>query len=326
MIINKSKAGLWSKIGARATFGMAALDLGNELDELMILSADTSTSAGLERFKRTFPEKYIECGIAEQNMMGIAAGLASEGHVVITTTFAPFQTMRCCEQIKVNLGYMVQNVKMIGLASGVVQGSLGFTHSCIEDLSIMRSIPNIIVLSPADCTETAKALSAAVEYNGPVYIRLTGGSSNPAVYLDDYDFEIGKSITLVEGKDIVLFSTGTMVHKSLAVANELKGQGQSVAVIDMHTIKPIDAEMIHKVCSYAKMVVTIEEHSIIGGLGSAVAEVKSAIQNAPPHLILGLPDQYGKSNDYEELLKDAGLTVSGIIDSILGFISDKRIF
>jgi len=325
LIINKSKAGLWSKIGARATFGMAALDLGNELDELMILSADTSTSAGLERFKRTFPDKYIECGIAEQNMMGIAAGMASEGHVVITTTFAPFQTMRCCEQIKVNLGYMVQNVKMVGLASGVVQGSLGYTHSCIEDLSIMRSIPNIVVLSPADCTETAKALSAALKYNGPVYIRLTGGSNNPAVYSDDYDFEIGKSIALIEGEDIVLFSTGTMVHKSLSVANELKGQGLSVAVIDMHTIKPIDAEMINKVCSYAKMVVTVEEHSIVGGLGSAVAEVKTEILNAPPHLILGLPDQYGKSNDYEELLKDAGLTVSGIIDSILGFISDKRI-
>jgi len=326
LIINKSKAGLWSKIGSRATFGMAALDLGNEFDELMILSADTSTSAGLERFKRTFPDKFMDCGIAEQNMMGIAAGMASEGHVVITTTFAPFQTMRCCEQIKVNLGYMVQNVKMVGLASGVVQGSLGYTHNCIEDLSIMRSIPNIVVLSPADSTETAKAISAALKYIGPVYIRLTGGSNNPAVYLDDYDFEIGKSITLLEGEDIVLFSTGTMVHKCLSVASKLKEQGLSVAVIDMHTIKPIDAKMIKKVCSYAKMVVTVEEHSIVGGLGSAVAEVKTAIQNAPPHLILGLPDQYGKSNDYDELLKDAGLTVSGIIDSIEGYISEERIF
>jgi transketolase len=326
LIVNKSKAGLWSKIGARATFGMAALDLGKEFDELMILSADTSTSAGLERFKRTFPDKYIDCGIAEQNMMGIAAGMASEGHLVITTTFAPFQTMRCCEQIKVNLGYMMQNVKMVGLASGVVQGSLGYTHNSIEDLSIMRSIPNIVVLSPADSTETAKAIYAALKYNGPVYIRLTGGSNNPAVYSDNYDFEIGKSILLLEGKGIVLFSTGTMVHKCLLVASELKEKGFSVAVIDMHTIKPIDEGRIKKVCSYAKLVVTVEEHSVVGGLGSAVAEVKTAIPNAPPHLILGLPDQYGKSNDYEELLKIAGLTIPGIIDSIQEYINHERIF
>ena len=305
---------------------MAALELGKELDELIILSADTSTSGGLERFKRTFPDKYIECGIAEQNMIGIAAGMASEGHIVITTTFAPFQTMRCCEQIKVNLGYMEQNVKMVGLASGVVQGSLGYTHNCIEDLSIMRSIPGIVVLSPADCTETAKAVAAAVEYVGPVYVRLTGGSNNPAVYSDNYDFEIGKSILLHEGEDVVLISTGTMVYKCLTVANKLNEQGLSVAVIDMHTIKPIDVEMIKKVCGYAKMVVTVEEHSIVGGLGSAVAEVKTAIQGAPPHLILGLPDQYGKSNDYEELLKDAGLTISGIIDAIQEYINHERIF
>ena len=325
MIINKSKTGIWSKIGARATFGMAALELGNEFEDLVILSADTSTSAGLERFKRTFPDKYIECGIAEQNMMGIAAGMASEGHLVITTTFAPFQTMRCCEQIKVNLGYMEQNVKMVGLASGVVQGSLGYTHNSIEDISIMRSIPNIVVLSPADCTETAKAVYAALKYNGPVYIRLTGGSNNPAVYSVNYDFEIGKSILLHEGEDIVLFSTGTMVHKSLTVATELKKQGYSVAVIDMHTIKPIDGDRIKEVCSYAKLVVTVEEHTILGGLGSAVAEIKAAIPNAPPHLILGLPDRYGKSNDYEELLKIAGLTVTGIINSIQEYISHEQI-
>ena len=190
MIINKSKAGLWSKIGARATFGMTALELGKEIDDLVILAADTSTSAGLERFKKTHPDKIIDCGIAEQNMMGIATGLASEGNKVITTTFAPFQTMRCCEQIKVNLGYMNQNVTMVGLASGIVQGSLGYTHSCIEDLSIIRSIPGIAVLSPADCTETAKAICAAVDHEGPAYVRLTGGGNNPVVYEDDYEFEI----------------------------------------------------------------------------------------------------------------------------------------
>ncbi|MBT5399725.1 transketolase [bacterium] len=317
MMVTKSKAGLWSKIGARATFGMVALDLGKDFDDLMIVAADTSTSAGLERFKKTYPEKIIDCGIAEQNMMGIATGLASEGNNVITTTFAPFQTMRCCEQIKVNLGYMNQNVTMVGLASGVVQGMLGYTHSCIEDLSIMRSIPGITVLSPADCTETAKAINAALEHNGPVYIRLTGGSSNPSVYKDDYDYKIGKAINLKKGDDVALIATGTMVYVCLEVANELEEQGISTAVIDMHTIKPIDSEMVKAICDYAKLVVTVEEHSVVGGLGSAVSEVKTAISNAPPHLILGLPDQYGKSNDYVKLLDEAGLSVSSIVDSVL---------
>jgi transketolase len=316
-MVTKSKAGLWSKIGARATFGMVALDLGKDFDDLMIVAADTSTSAGLERFKKTYPEKIIDCGIAEQNMMGIATGLASEGNNVITTTFAPFQTMRCCEQIKVNLGYMNQNVTMVGLASGVVQGMLGYTHSCIEDLSIMRSIPGITVLSPADCTETAKAINAALEHNGPVYIRLTGGSSNPSVYKDDYDYKIGKAINLKKGDDVALIATGTMVYVCLEVAKELEEQGISTAVIDMHTIKPIDSEMVKAICDYAKLVVTVEEHSVVGGLGSAVSEVKTAISNAPPHLILGLPDQYGKSNDYVKLLDEAGLSVSSIVDSVL---------
>jgi len=316
MIINKSKAGLWSKIGARATFGMTALELGKEIDDLVILAADTSTSAGLERFKKTHPDKIIDCGIAEQNMMGIATGLASEGNKVITTTFAPFQTMRCCEQIKVNLGYMNQNVTMVGLASGIVQGSLGYTHSCIEDLSIIRSIPGIAVLSPADCTETAKAICAAVDHEGPAYVRLTGGGNNPVVYEDDYEFEIGKSILLQKGEDVVLIATGTMVYVCLEAAKTLNDEGISTAVIDMHTIKPIDKEMVSSICNYAKLIATVEEHNEVGGLGSAVAEVTAPISNAPPHLILGLADRYGKSNNYENLLNEAGLSESGIVNTI----------
>ena len=295
---------------------MTALELGKEIDDLVILAADTSTSAGLERFKNTYPDKIIDCGIAEQNMMGIAAGMASEGNKVITTTFAPFQTMRCCEQIKVNLGYMNQDVTMIGLASGVVHGALGYTHNCIEDLSIIRSIPGITVLSPADCTETTKAVCAAIDYDGPVYVRLTGGTNNPAVYKEDYNFEIGKSILLQEGEDVVLIATGTMVHVCLEAAKILNEAGVSTAVIDMHTIKPIDEEIISSVCHYAKLVVTVEEHNVVGGLGSAVAEVTAPIPNTPPHLILGLADKYGKSDNYENLLSEAGLSVSGIVNSV----------
>jgi len=191
MIINNAKLKSWSRIGSRAAFGLAAMELGETVANLLVLTADVSTSAGLERFKKTFPDKFLDVGIAEQNMMGIAAGLASEGFKVITTTFAPFQTMRCLEQIRVNFGYMKQKVCMVGLASGVVLGTLGYTHCSIEDVAIMRAIPGMTIVSPADCGETVKATLAAINHGGSVYIRLTGGANNPMVYEQDYDFEIG---------------------------------------------------------------------------------------------------------------------------------------
>ena len=204
MEINEKSIKIWSTIGSRATLGIAALDLAKEIDNLMVLTCDVSTSAGLDRFRKTYPEKYLDLGIAEQNMIGVAAGLASENFNVITTTFAPFQTMRCCEQIKVNLGYMGQKICMVGIASGLVLGTLGYTHCCIEDVSIMRSIPGITVVSPADCGATVKAVLAAIENEQSVYIRLTGGAPNPAVYLDDFDFTIGKANILRETDGLFL--------------------------------------------------------------------------------------------------------------------------
>ena len=205
MLINERNIKIWSTIGSRATFGIAALELAKEIDNMMVLTCDVSTSAGLDRYRKTFPEKYLDLGIAEQNMIGVAAGLASENFNVITTTFAPFQTMRCCEQIKVNLGYMGQKVCMVGIASGLALGTLGFTHCCIEDIGILRSIPGMTIISPADSLETIKALEAAVKIKGSTYIRLTGASNNPIVYEKDYKFEIGKSLTLVDGEDITIF-------------------------------------------------------------------------------------------------------------------------
>ena len=169
MEINDRNIKVWSTIGSRATMGMAALQLAAEIDNLMVLTCDVSTSAGLDRYRKTYPEKYLDLGIAEQNMIGVAAGLASEGYNVITTTFSPFQTMRCCEQIKVNLGYMKQKVCMVGIASGLALGALGFTHCCIEDIGVLRSIPGLTVISPADSLETVKALEAATKFNGPSY-------------------------------------------------------------------------------------------------------------------------------------------------------------
>ena len=316
MEISDKELKQWSRIGSRAAFGIAALELGATVDDLIILSSDTSTSAGLERFKKSYPEKFQDVGIAEQNMMGIAAGLASEGVTVYTATFAPFQTMRCCEQIKVNLGYMNHKVCFVGLAGGLVLGNLGYTHCSIEDVAVLRSIPNISVVSPADCGETVKATLAAAEYESSVYIRLTGDAKNPAVYKTDYDFEIGKAITLREGEDITIIAVGTMVYKSLQAAEILSESGLSIAVVNMHTIKPLDTSTIDRVCGTTKLVVTIEEHNVIGGLGSAVAEHKSTLVNAPPQLIIGIPDTYSKAGKYADLLQTYGLTSEQIAENI----------
>ena len=221
-ILNKTNFKIWSKLGMRATFGVAALELGNTVDKLMVLTSDVSTSAGLDRFKKKFPDKYLDVGIAEQNLIGIGAGLASEGFNVITTTFAPFQTIRCCEQIKVNLGYMKQKICMVGLASGLALGTFGYTHCCIEDVGILRSIPNLTIISPADSTEAVKAVLASLEHKNSVYIRLTGGANIDQIYEDDYSFKIGQSITLKEGKDISIFASGTMVKIALDCSKILK--------------------------------------------------------------------------------------------------------
>jgi len=299
-IINERNIKIWSTIGSRATLGIAALELAKNIDNLMVLTCDVSTSAGLDRFRKTYPEKYLDVGIAEQNMIGVAAGLASENFNVITTTFAPFQTMRCCEQIKVNLGYMKQKICMVGIASGLALGTLGYTHCCIEDIGILRSIPGITIISPADSLETVKALEAAVKSENSTYLRLTGASNNPIIYNKDYNFEIGKSITLKEGKDIIIFSSGAMVYQSLEVAKILERKNISTKVVNMHTIKPIDKLAIDEACNF-KLIVSVEEHNVIGGLGSAIAEHKSSLEKSPKQLILGVKDTYTKGGSYKFL-------------------------
>ena len=319
MIINDRNIKVWSTIGARATVGIAALELARQIDNLMVLTCDVSTSAGLDRFRKTFPEKYLDLGIAEQNMIGVAAGLASENFNVITTTFAPFQTMRCCEQIKVNLGYMRQKICMVGIASGLALGTLGYTHCCIEDVGILRSIPGITIISPADSLETVKALEAAVNSENPSYLRLTGSSNNPIVYSKDYEFKIGKSITLREGKDVVIFSSGAMVYQSLEAAKILESKKISSKVINMHTIKPIDKLAIEEACE-AKLIVSIEEHNVIGGLGSAISEYKSSLKQSPKQLFLGIKDTYSKGGNYKFLKEKHRLTPEKIVEDIVANI------
>ena len=321
MLINERNIKIWSTIGSRATFGIAALELAKQIDNLMVLTCDVSTSAGLDRYRKTYPDKYLDLGIAEQNLIGVAAGLSSEGFNVITTTFAPFQTIRCCEQIKVNIGYMKQKVCMVGIASGLVLGNLGFTHCCIEDVGILRTIPGMTIISPADSLETVKALEASVKSDKSIYIRLTGSSNNPIVNESDYKFEIGKSIQLREGKDLTIFCAGAMVYNCLEAAKKLNEKNISCSVINMHTIKPIDKEAIKAACDKSKMIVSVEEHNVLGGLGSSIAEYKATLSHSPKQLIIGVDDAYSKGGSYKFLQEKHGLTPDKIVSNILKNLS-----
>tara|TARA_X000000950_G_C13752356_1_gene593188 strand:+ start:21 stop:983 length:963 start_codon:yes stop_codon:yes gene_type:complete len=316
MIIDDRNIKIWSTIGSRATFGIAALEIAKKIDNLIVCTCDVSTSAGLDRFRKTLPDKYYDLGIAEQNLIGVAAGLASEGYNVITTTFAPFQTLRCCEQIKVNLGYMKQKICMVGIGSGLALGTLGFTHCCIEDIGVLRSIPNLNIVSPADSLETIKALEAAVKSEKSTYLRLTGSSNNPIIYNKDYEFKIGKSVTLVEGNDIIIFCAGAITKNCLIVSEILKKKNISAKVVNMHTIKPIDKNILDESQNF-KLIVSVEEHNIYGGLGSAIAEYNSTFTNSPKQLFLGVKDIYGSGGTYNFLKEKHRLDPEKIVEDIL---------
>jgi len=317
LTIDAEKIQEWSSIGARGAFGAAMMALGEMMDDLVVLTADLSDATRVTQFKNKFPHKFYNIGIAEQNLIGIAAGMAKEGKTVFATTFAAFASMRACEQVRTNMGYMQQNVKFLGADGGVVMGTLGNTHYAVEDLAIIRAMPYLTVLSPADGLEIIKATMAAAAMKGPVYIRLTGAANNPVVYEEDYDFEIGKAVKLREGGDIAIIATGTMVYESLQAAKILKDKGLEAGIYDMHTIKPLDVQAIQEACKGARLLVTVEEHSVIGGLGSAVAEVKTAIPGAPVQMIIGLPDRFGKIGTYREQLIRYGLTGEQIAEKIL---------
>jgi transketolase len=325
MEINSKNAQLWSRFGSRAVFGQAMLAAGEKNEKIMALSGDLGNSSGLARFQQTFPERYLNVGIAEQNMIGVAAGLAKEGFNVFATSFAPFITLRAGEQIRMNLGYMKLNVKAVSIGSGISMSFLGNSHYGIEDAAVMRSIPNMTIVCPADCSEIVKVVNAASEFEGPMYIRLTGAVGNPPVYTEDYDFIIGKSITVKDGTDITIIANGSMVYESLQASKILDANGISTKVINMHTIKPLDTEELEKVISTSKVIVSVEEHSVIGGLGSAIAEYKTKFSNSPPHLILGLPDNFGKTAEYRYLLDKYRLVGEKIAADITEFVNDRNI-
>jgi transketolase len=311
------KIKLWSSLGMRATFGMIAMDLAEKYPELIITTSDVSTSAGLDRYKNKFPNQYVDVGIAEQNLIGVSTGLSSEGFKVISTTFSPFQTLRCAEQIKVNLGYMRQKICMVGLASGLVLGNLGFTHCSIEEIGVLRSIPNISIVVPSDPFELFKVLQEAVNYKNSLYIRLTAGTNTRIINSKDYKFKIGKAIEIMSGSDVAIISCGNILGNCIDAAVSLRKNKISCSVINMHTIKPLDKKKIFEISKKFKLIITVEEHNIIGGLGSAVAEVLSGVISNTKLVRLGADDHYSSGGSYEYLKNIYGLSVQKIIRTIL---------
>lgn len=313
---NSANALYWSRLSSRKTLGLILEEIAPLYPDLMVLAADVAASAGLSGFAQKFPDRFLNVGIAEQNMIGVAAGLAQEGKCVFAVSFAPFASMRCYEMLRSYLGYMNLNVKVVGLASGLSMGVGGNTHYGLEDLAITRAIPNMTAVSPADCTETVKAILALADHPGPAYLRLTGVGGNPAVYKEDYAFALGRGVVLREGEDVAMIAAGTMVYESIRAARVLQKQNISCTVVDMHTVKPLDRELLQELFARHRLIVTAEEHSIIGGLGAAVAEYKAGIPNSPRQIMIGLPDAFGKAGDYPWLLTQYGLTAKAIAEKV----------
>ncbi|WP_102399081.1 transketolase family protein [Haloimpatiens massiliensis] len=311
-----------TKMATREAYGKTLAKLGEEKSNVVVLDADLSKSTKTAEFKKVFPERFINMGIAEGNMMVVAAGLASCGKIPFVSTFAMFAAGRGFEQIRNSICYPKLNVKVCATHAGLTVGEDGASHQAIEDISLMRSIPNMLVISPSDGIEAEAAIKAVAEYEGPCYVRL--GRSAVSVINDnaDYKFELGKGVTLREGKDATIIATGIMVDAALEAYNILAEEGIKVKVINIHTIKPIDPKIITDAARETGVIVTAEEHSIIGGLGSAVAEVVT--ENYPvPVLKVGVKDTFGESGKPAELLEKYGLTAMDIVKMVKKGISLK---
>lgn len=320
MKIDKRTARVWSMMGTTGLFGVVMNELAKENRDLCVVTADLCSFSGLERFSREFPDNFFNVGIAEQNMAGVAAGLANEGMNVFAATYASFAAARALDQIRISMGYMNLPVKLVGLTAGFASGILGATHMSLEDIAVFRAMPNVVILSPADCTETVKSLEAALHYEGPVYIRLTGGARMPIVYSEEYEYKIGKAIRLRDGEDICIFATGSLVAVTLEAAKELEDMGISATVMDVHTIRPFEREMLADMMKY-KLLVTSEEHSVTGGLGSAVAEELAGYQSHPPLLRIGVEGRYPHAASYSYLMEQSGLTKDKIVQKIMDRIN-----
>jgi len=307
------------KIATRESYGNALAALGEKYDNLVVLDADLAGATKTGVFKKAFPDRHINCGIAECNMIGVAAGLAATGKVPFASSFAMFAAGRAFEQVRNSVGYPHLNVKIGATHAGISVGEDGATHQCNEDIALMRTIPGMVVLNPSDDVEAKAAVAAAYEYEGPVYLRF-GRLAVPVINDNEgYKFEIGKAVTLREGSDVTIIATGLTVSESLAAAEKLAADGISARVVNIHTIKPLDQEAVVKAAADTGKIVTVEEHSIIGGLGSAVCDVVA--EKAPAKVLkIGIMDTFGESGPAVELIKKYGLDADSIYAKVKAFV------
>lgn len=307
-----------TKIATRVSYGNALVELAKEHDDVYVLDADLAAATQTAIFKKEFPERHIDCGIAECNMIGIAAGLAATGKVPFASSFAMFAAGRAFEQVRNSIGYPKLNVKIGATHAGISVGEDGATHQCNEDIALMRTIPGMVVINPADDVEAKAAVRAAIEHEGPVYLRF-GRLAVPVINdTPDYKFELGKGVVLREGKDVTIIATGLPVSECLAAADKLAADGIDAKVINIHTIKPLDEDLVVKAAKETGKVVTVEEHSVIGGLGSAVCDVLS--EKCPTQVMkIGINDTFGESGPAVELIKKYGLDADSIYEKVKAF-------
>ena len=304
----------------RTAYADALLELGRENDKVVVLDADLSESTMTCKFAEKYPGKFFNMGIAEQSMMGTAAGLAACGMIPVCSTFSVFACLRSGEQIRTSIAYPRLNVKVVTTHSGLSIGTAGATHFCEEDLAIMRAIPNMTVIAPADYLETVQAVKAAVEMDGPVYIRLGRGDA-PVLYAELDDYRIGRANTYREGSDVTIAATGVMLQRAVAAAEVLEQQGVSCRVLDIHTVKPLDKEAVEKAARETRAIITLEEHNVFGGLGSAVAETVAAMTGEKAVVkILGIPDVFGGVASAELLWDSYHMDPAGICNTALELI------
>ena len=310
------------KTATRDAYGKALVELGEKNDKVIVFDADLAAATKTGMFKKAFPDRFYDAGIAEGNMMGVAAGLATCGYTVFASSFAMFAAGRAFEQIRNTIGYPHINVKIGATHAGISVGEDGASHQCCEDIALMRTIPGMTIINPADDVETRLAVLAAAEMDGPVYMRF-GRLAVPRVFDENYKFEIGKGVYLKEGKDVTIIETGLMVERALQAAEMLKAEGIDAAVINMATIKPIDKEILLDAAKTTGCIVTAEEHSVIGGLGSAVTEALSDTYPVPV-LRVGVEDTFGKSGPALELLEIYGLNAANIVEKAKKAIALKK--
>ena len=311
------------KKATRESYGAALAELGEKYD-FLVLDADLAAATKTGMFKKKFPERFFDCGIAEGNMISVAAGIATTGKVVFASSFAMFAAGRAFEQVRNSIGYPHLNVKIGATHAGITVGEDGATHQCNEDIALMRTIPGMTIINPSDAGEAYSAVEAAINFYGPVYMRFGRFAvPNLTAEMKDYKFEIGKGVTMRDGKDVTIVATGYMVHVALDAAELLKAEGIDARVLNIHTIKPLDSELLIKAARETGAIVTAEEHNIIGGLGSAVAE---AVCEAAPVSVLrvGVEDKFGKSGKVPELLSEYGLTAENIAEKAKAAIALKK--